>query len=125
VRLLLDTHALLWALGLPDELRLEARRAIEDARNDVFVSAASAWEIAIKRALGRLEAPDDLGDAIEAVGFAELPITIGHALAVERLVRHHRDPFDRMLIAQALVEGLTIVTRDARFEPYGVPILLA
>lgn len=125
MRLLLDTPALLWALGLPDELRPEARRAIEDARNDVFVSAASAWEIAIKRALGRLEAPDDLGDAIAAVGFVELPITIGHALAVERLARHHRDPFDRMLIAQALVEGLTIVTRDARFEPYGVPVLLA
>ncbi|HWP63211.1 MAG TPA: type II toxin-antitoxin system VapC family toxin, partial [Candidatus Binatia bacterium] len=87
------------------------------------VSAASAWEIAMKRSLGRLDAPDDLGDAIRVVGFDELPIAIAHALAVGRLPMHHRDPFDRLLIGQALVEGLTIVTRDPNFAPYGVPIL--
>lgn len=125
MRLLLDTHALLWALGLPDELQPEARLAIEDIRNDVFVSAASAWEIAIKRALGRLDAPSDLVEAIRAVGFGELPIRVAHALAVERLPPLHRDPFDRMLIAQAVVEGLTIVTRDPHFEPYGVDVLAA
>lgn len=125
MRLLLDTHALLWALGLPDELRPEARLAIEDIRNDVFVSAASAWEIAIKRALGRLDAPTDLVEATRVVGFGELPIRVAHALAVERLPPLHRDPFDRMLVAQAVVEGLTIVTRDPHFEPYGVDVLAA
>jgi PIN domain nuclease of toxin-antitoxin system len=125
MRLLLDTHVLLWALGLPEELRPDARRAIADPSNDVLVSTASAWEIAIKRALGRLDAPDDLAEALEVVGFDELPIRLEHALAVERLPPHHRDPFDRMLIAQALSEGLTIVTRDPRFAAYGVPLLAA
>lgn len=125
MRILLDTHVLLWALAKPDEVRREARRAIEDRRNDVFVSAASAWEMALKQALGRLDAPADLIDAIEAVGFEELPITSAHALAAERLPRHHRDPFDRMLIGQAMVEGLTIATRDTRFAQYGVPLLSA
>ncbi len=124
MRLLLDTHALLrW---LADEgLTTQARDAIADPANLVVVSAASAWEISIKRALGKLAAPDDLEQQVQEGGFSPLPISIAHALAAGQLARHHEDPFDRMLIAQALAEGLTIVTRDKRFNDYGVPLLSA
>jgi PIN domain nuclease of toxin-antitoxin system len=125
MRLLLDTHTVLWSLSSPAQLTADARAAIEDGRNEVLVSAASAWEIAIKRALGRLKAPDDLTSAMEAAVFAALPITIPHALAAGALPPHHRDPFDRMLIAQARLEDLTIVTRDPRFARYGVPTVPA
>jgi PIN domain nuclease of toxin-antitoxin system len=125
VRLLLDTHVLLWSLGSPAQLRADARDAIEDGGNEVLVSAASAWEIAIKRALGRLEAPDDLPSAMEAAAFVPLSITIPHALAAGALPPHHRDPFDRMLVAQATLEELTVVTRDPHFARYGVPTLPA
>jgi PIN domain nuclease of toxin-antitoxin system len=125
VRLLLDTHALLWSLGRPESLSLDARRAIEDGENDVFVSPASPWEVAIKRAAGKLEATGDLADEIEAAAFVALPITTEHAILAGTLPPHHRDPFDRMLIAQARIEGLIIVSRDPRFEPYGVAILRA
>lgn len=124
MRLLLDTHALLWWLadeGLSDR----AREAIADPANFAAVSAASAWEISIKKALGKLAAPDDLEHQVQAGGFSPLPITIGHAVAAGRLPRHHEDPFDRMLIAQAFAEGLTIVTRDKRFDHYGVALLPA
>lgn len=89
------------------------------------MSAASAWEIAIKRAQGRLEAPQDLAAAVAKQSFRPLPIRFEHAAAAGDLPRHHRDPFDRMLIAQAMVEGLTIMTRDTSFEAYGVPLLRA
>lgn len=125
MRLLLDTHALLWSLAEPDEMAEEARSAIEDGANEVLVSAASAWEVAIKRAMGKLHAPDDLAAQIEAVEFGSLAMTIEHALEAGALPLHHRDPFDRMLVAQAALEGLTIVTRDPRFEPYEVPTLRA
>lgn len=125
MRILLDTHALLWTVGNPAELNSEARDTIEDGANVVLVSIASAWEIAIKRGSGKLEAPRDLGRAIADQSFATLGITLDHARAVGDLPAHHRDPFDRMLIAQALVEGLTIVTRDPRFAIYGVPLLAA
>lgn len=124
MRLLLDTHALLWWLA-DEGLAADARAAIAAGDNQVLVSAASAWEIAIKRALGRLSAPEDLLDQLAASGFDHLPIALRHALAVSDLPAHHRDPFDRMLIAQAMVEGLTVVTRDRRFSAYPVAVLPA
>ena len=125
MRLLLDTHALLWALGEPGKLTGEAFDALEDERNDVFVSAVSAWEIAIKRALGKLSAPDDLETGIVSQGFSPLHITFHHAEVAGALPRHHADAFDRMLIAQTQAEGLTLVTRDARMRLYGVRTLAA
>ncbi len=123
MRLLLDTHVLIWW----DEGRRlvpEARLAIEEAA-EVFVSAASAWEIAIKIALGRLRPSRTIEEAAADSGFIELPITFRHASRVGTLALHHRDPFDRLLAAQADVEGLTLVTRDPAFEPYGVEVLRA
>jgi PIN domain nuclease of toxin-antitoxin system len=122
VRLLLDTHALLWWLA-DEGLSAQARDAIADPANLVMVSAASAWEISIKKALGKLAAPDDLEQQVLAGGFTALPISIAQAIAAGQLARHHEDPFDRMLIAQAIGEGLTIVTRDKRFADYGVALL--
>ena len=122
MRLLLDTHALLWWLadeGLTDQ----ARDAIADPDNLVMVSAASAWEISIKKALGKLSAPDDLERQVEESGFTPLSISVTHGMAAGQLPRHHDDPFDRMLIAQAYAEGLTIVTRDKRFADYNVAML--
>lgn len=124
MRLLLDTHALLWWLA-DEGLTTDARDAIADPANLVMVSAASAWEISIKKALGKLAAPDDLEHQVQAGGFAPLPISIGHGIAAGQLARRHEDPFDRMLIAQAFAEGLTIVTRDKRFDDYGVALLPA
>jgi PIN domain nuclease of toxin-antitoxin system len=124
VRLLLDTHALLWWLA-DEGLNDQAREAIADPANLVAVSAASAWEIAVKKALGKLAAPDDLERQVQTGGFVPLAISIGHGIVAGQLPRHHEDPFDRMLIAQAFAEGLTIVTRDKRFGDYGVPLLAA
>ena len=124
MRLLLDTHALLWWLA-DEGLIPQAREAIADPANLVAVSAASAWEISIKKALGKLSAPDDLEQQVQTSGFIPLPITIAHALAAGQLSRHHEDPFDRMLVAQAIAEGMTIVTRDKRFEDYDVALVLA
>jgi PIN domain nuclease of toxin-antitoxin system len=123
MNLLLDTHVLLWWLDDHQALGEEARAAIRDAHNLVFVSAASAWEIAIKRSLGKLEAPDDLEEAVVASRFQSLPITLGHAHHAGRLPCHHDDPFDRMLIAQAYAEQLTLITHDKRFGDYNVPLL--
>jgi PIN domain nuclease of toxin-antitoxin system len=123
--LLLDTHALLWWLADPKLLSEDARRAIGDGKNTVYVSAAVAWEIAIKRALGKLDAPEDLLAAMAANRFLPLPVTIPHALAVATLPDHHRDPFDRLLIAQALHEGFKLVSRDPHVARYGVPCIVA
>lgn len=90
---------------------------------DAVVSAATAWEIEIKRALGKLSAPEDLPEALAAGGYRPLAVSVHHALAAGRLPPHHRDPFDRMLVAQAVVEGLTIVTGDKRIRGYDVPVL--
>ena len=125
MRLLLDTHALLWTLGSPDKLRGPVLDAIADKRNEVFVSAASAWEIAIKRALGKLVAPADIEPGVRQQGFSALNVTFHHAQIAGALLRHHADPFDRMLIAQAQSEGLTLVTRDANIRLYAVEILTA
>lgn len=124
MRLLLDTNALLWWLA--DELLAnDARDAIADPANLVAVSAASAWEISLEKALGKLAAPDDLEQQLRTGGFTPLPISIAHGVLAGQLPRHHDDPFDRMLIAQAHAEGLTIVTRDKRFADYGVALLRA
>ena len=122
MKLLLDTHALLWWLADLD-LEPHARAAIEDPDNLVVVSAASVWEIAIKRSLGKLRTGSDLLGAIGAAGFEPLAISLQHAEVAGSLPPHHRDPFDRMLIGQAQVQDLTIVTRDAAFEPYGTSLL--
>lgn len=123
MRLLLDTHVILWALSANPRLGRQARSRIVEPSNEVFASAASAWEIAIKRSIGKLEAPADLEAELEREGIDPLVIRIDHALAVGGLPPHHRDPFDRMLAAQSLLESLTMVTADPVFEQYGVTVL--
>jgi PIN domain nuclease of toxin-antitoxin system len=125
VTLLLDTHAFLWWLDDPQLLSQAARKAIGDGKNTVYVSAAVAWEIAIKRSLGKLDAPDDLEAAMEANRFLPLPVTVSHAVAVQTLPDHHRDPFDRLLIAQALFEGFKLVSRDPNIPRYRVLHIVA
>lgn len=120
MRLLLDTHALLWWLSDWDRIAESTREAIADPGNEVFVSAVSGWEIAIKKAKGRLVAPGNLATVVEEKGFTHLPLTFEHAEGTAALPNHHRDPFDRMLIAQARAEGLVLVTRDARISLYDV-----
>lgn len=123
MRLLLDTYALIYALARPGDLAAPARREIAAPGNEVFFTPAGVWEIEIKVSIGKLERPAaDVVEAARAV-FAELPITAAHAAAAGRLPLHHRDPFDRMIIAQALAEGLTVVTPDEKFAPYGVPVM--
>lgn len=124
MRLLLDTHTLLWWLS-DAPLSVVAHDIISDPTNPAFVSAVTAWEITIKQALGKLSAPDDLCDVVIGSGFEPLPIQLSHAVTAGRLPSHHRDPFDRMLIAQAQHEGLTIVTRDHSFDPYEVATVTA
>ena len=121
MRLLLDTHVLLWWLSDDRKLAASGRQIIANPNNDVFVSSASVWEISIKTALGRLEIElDDLENAIALNGFRSLPIGFRHAITAGRLPAVHRDPFDRMLVAQASVEELRIVSHDRVFERYGL-----
>jgi PIN domain nuclease of toxin-antitoxin system len=120
VQLLLDTHALIWWLTNNPTLTTQAKNAIADPDNLVFVSAASAWEIAIKKSLGKLQAPDDLAAQIKAKNFIPLAISVEHAVMVEQLPMHHQDPFDRILIAQGMYEQLVIITRDRQFDFYQV-----
>jgi PIN domain nuclease of toxin-antitoxin system len=120
--LLLDTHTLLWWLADDGQLSAEARKAIKDPTALAYVSAGSVWEIAIKRSLGKLEIPEGWHTAAFR-DFAELPITTEHARRAGELPPHHRDPFDRVLVAQALTEGLTLVSGDPAFQPYGVQVV--
>ena len=122
MNLLVDTHALLWWLG-GEVLSSDATAALADPRNEAYVSAASIWEASIKVAAGKLEVKGSLLDSAERSHLVALPITLAHAQRAGELPRHHRDPFDRMLVAQAELEGLTIVTRDPIFAAYGVPVL--
>lgn len=121
--LLLDTHVFLWWREASPRVGEADRRANAQAEF-VYVSAVSAWEVAIKVGIGKLRIPGPIGPAVAHSQFEQLPITFAHASVVTGLPAHHGDPFDRMLIAQALVEELTLVTHDRRFEPYGVPVNL-
>lgn len=123
MKLILDTHAALWWLSDDDRIGSEAARQLTDDTNQVLLSAAVVWEVAIKRSLGKLHAPDDLVSTLLSAGAQRLPVTLDHAGAVETLPWHHRDPFDRLLIAQALSEGATLISRDERFRSYGVSLV--
>ena len=123
--LLLDAHVVLWAMSDPSRLPATARGAIESPQNDVVVSAASIWELEIKRALGKLDIEAELLAELERVGIDVLPITAADATAAARLPLHHRDPFDRMLIAQAQRLDAIIVSRDQALDAYDVRVLPA
>ena len=123
MKLLLDTHALLWWLADDARLGRCARQAITTPTNLVFVSAATAWEIALKRARGKLVAPGDVEEWLAASNFQPLPIQIAEAVASAELPPHHRDPFDRLLVAQAQLGRMTIVTGDADVASYDVSVL--
>ena len=127
-RLLLDTHVLLWSATSPDRLSDLSRAAIEDGENEIFVSIVTAWEIAIKQSIGKLDLPSPaeewLPDVLKRTGFEVAELGVAAALRVRGLPWHHRDPFRRLLIAQALEDGLTLVTHDD-LGAYGVPILAA
>jgi PIN domain nuclease of toxin-antitoxin system len=124
MRVLLDTHALLWAAFHKDRLSSRASHLIQPQRNEIFVSAASAWEIATKYRLGKLPLAqalvDDFIPAIQAAGYTPLPISLEHALRAGRLTPHHKDPFDRMLAAQAIHEDLALISNDEQLDVFGV-----
>lgn len=124
-RLLLDTHVLVWGLSDVGRLTQVAHDAIVDPGNDVFVSAITGWEVAVKRAKGTMTAPDNLSALIDEKGFTHLPLTFHHAEQAGKLPMHHRDPFDRFLIAQAQAEGLILVTRDQHIPRYDVATMAA
>ena len=119
MKLLLDTHVLLWVLGQPRKIAAPTRRRIEAPDNLVFVSSASAWEIEIKRALGKLVAPDDLAEQMRRARFTELPLHLRHVERLRTLPGLHRDPFDRILISQALTDDLVLITNDEDIRAYG------
>jgi PIN domain nuclease of toxin-antitoxin system len=122
--LLLDTHIALWAITGDAIL---GEKFLDRLRHDpdIFLSPVTLWEITIKQATGKLAGPADLAERVRDMGFRELPVTYAHAIAARRLPPHHRDPFDRMLVAQATVEGLTLVSRDESIARYDVDILKA
>ncbi len=125
MKLLLDTHLLLWAAGHPDRLSAEARKIIDDLDNELLFSAASLWEVVIKRGLGRDDFKVDariLRRGLLDNGYSELPIVSDHVVAVESLPTIHKDPFDRVLVAQATVEGITLLTTDSLVAQYPGPI---
>lgn len=125
MRVLLDTHILLWWLSDDRRLPKDAEKTIMDSNNEVYVSAASIWEIAIKAALGQIKTdPFAVQESIAPSGMVELAVTGTHATQVSRLPHHHRDPFDRLLIAQSLVEPMRLLTTDKLLVQYGATILL-
>jgi PIN domain nuclease of toxin-antitoxin system len=123
LKLLLDTHAALWFLGGDERLSDSARRHVVDDTNVVLLSAAVAWEVSIKRSLGKLAVPDEYVSLLVGAGVQPLAVSVEHAAAVQALPWHHRDPFDRMLVAQAGVEGAALVSRDDALRAYGVTVL--
>jgi PIN domain nuclease of toxin-antitoxin system len=129
VKLLADTHVVLWSLLAPERLGREASAAMRDPDNELLASAASVWEIAIKAATGKLRLPGPVPSwllpNLARSEYTLLAITAAHAAAVADLPLHHRDPFDRLLVAQALAEGAFLVTKDARLSAYGAPVLTA
>jgi PIN domain nuclease of toxin-antitoxin system len=125
VKLLLDTQLLLWAAGQPERLTARARKLLDDPRHELLFSAASLWEVAIKSALGREDfqvEPRLLRRGLLDNGYVELPVTSEHAVAIDTLPPHHKDPFDRLLLAQALIEGVVLVTADAQLARYRGPV---
>lgn len=125
MRILLDTHVLLWWLVDDPQLGASGREVIAAPENLIAFSAASVWEIRIKQAVGKLDLPVDFADVLARQPFEPLAVTVAHAHALRELPLLHRDPFDRLLIAQARVEGMTILTRDHAIPQYDVPTLLA
>jgi PIN domain nuclease of toxin-antitoxin system len=125
VKVLLDTHVLLWSIDEPERIGPEARIAFRDDITETVVSVVTLWEIAIKQAAGRLRAPQNMPDRVRALGHEILPISVEHAWRVGVLPMHHRDPFDRLLVAQAMIEDLAIVTHDHAMPSYGVRIIRA
>jgi len=125
VRLLLDTHTALWWLGEPERLRIEARAVLEDPENEVHLSAASVWEVGIKQAAGRLRVDVPLVGAARAAGILELVVDWEHAQRASELPPLHRDPFDRLLVAQATAEELVLLTRDSLVTQYDVATMPA
>jgi len=123
VSLLLDSHALYWWMTEDHRLPFSLRERFLAGDDGVWVSAASVWELEIKRAAGKLTLEGDIAADVAAAGFWPLPITLEHGVAAAQLPLHHRDPFDRMLVGQARLEGLTLVTGDPRLRRYDVPIL--
>ncbi|APU13874.1 MULTISPECIES: type II toxin-antitoxin system VapC family toxin [Actinoalloteichus] len=123
MRVLLDTNVLLWWLFDDERLTREATELIADVDNTVYVSAVSAFEIATKSSIGKLSVPGDLAELITKNAFDEMPVTVSHGLEVARLPLHHRDPFDRLLIAQARCESLTLLTGDTKLESYEVKVI--
>jgi PIN domain nuclease of toxin-antitoxin system len=125
VKLLLDTQLLLWAAGQPERLSRAARKLLNEPRNELLFSAASLWEVAIKTTLGREDLhvePRLLRRGLLDNGYVELPITSQHAVSIDGLLPLHKDPFDRLLLAQALTEGITLVTADAQLARYPGPV---
>lgn len=123
MNVLLDTHVVLWALAAPQRLSARVQDIVTDPRHTVAISAATVWEVEIKRQLGKLRAPDGLAAECLDRGFDELAIVFAHAEVAGRLPRHHDDPFDRILIAQAIVEGYDIITADEAFRRYDVRVI--
>lgn len=125
MRLLLDTHVLLWFLDDDERLGVIARNAITDEENEVFVSTASIWEISIKQSLGKIRTPKSLMEVVKASRIKVIPIEPAHAMGVRDLPFHHKDPFDRLLVIQAKLGSMTLVTQDRVLAAYSVPILEA
>ena len=123
MKLLLDTHAALWWLSEDERFAEATADQLTAETNQVLLSAVIVWEVAIKRSLGKLEAPENLASTLLDAGVQPLPISLDHAEAVEQLPWHHRDPFDRMLVAQAAIEGAAIVSHDEALRPYGVTLV--
>ena len=122
MKLLLDTHAALWWLADDERFGATAAGYVADRANQVLLSSAVVWEVAIKRSLGKLDAPEGFADALLGAGALALPVGLDHAAAVETLPWHHRDPFDRLLVAQARIEGAALVSGDQALRAYGVPM---
>lgn len=125
MRLLLDTHVLLWVITDDERLGAIARNAIIDEENEVFVSTASIWEISIKQSLGKIRTPENLMEVINSSRFKIIPIEPAHAMGTRDLPFHHKDPFDRLLVIQAKLGSMTLVTQDRVLAAYSVPILEA
>lgn len=124
MNLLLDTHIVLWWLSDSNKLSKKSRSLISDVNNIIFVSVATGWEIAIKKSIGKLVAPDDFSQALQVNGFQPVSITLEHAELAGSLPRHHDDPFDRMIIAQNKIENLTLLSHNKHFKLYDIGLIL-